>query len=151
MPYFPFIERSTWYNKNMNSEIQAYNNVQSEVDSQICNTLMRIIQQHLPTAVSKVWHAHPVWFLDGNPIVGYSKLKDDVRLMFWSGQSFEEDGLEPDGSFMAATARYTDSSQIDELALTKWLKKAKTIQWDYKHIAQRKGKLIKLDIDATEL
>jgi hypothetical protein len=32
-------------------------------------------------------------FLHGNPIVGYSKLKDCIRLLFWSGQSFDEPNL----------------------------------------------------------
>jgi hypothetical protein len=62
---------------------------------------------HLPEAENKVWHAHPVWFLDTNPVVGYSKLKTCVRLLFWSGQSFEEEGLAKEGNFKAAEARYT--------------------------------------------
>ena len=49
-----------------------------------------------------MWHAHPVWFLDGNPVVGYSKLKDCVRLLFCSGQSFAQPGLKPEGKFKAA-------------------------------------------------
>ena len=71
------------------------------------------IDRGLPDAENKVWHAHPVWFLDGNPIVGYSKLKDSVRLLFWSGQSFDEDDLEQEGSFKAAEARYTAIDQVD--------------------------------------
>ena len=47
----------------------------------------------MPESESKIWHRHPVWFLDGNPIVGYSKLKAGIRLMFWSGASFEEEKL----------------------------------------------------------
>ena len=59
----------------------------------------------LPDAEQKIWHAHPVWFLNGNPIVGYSKLKECVRLLFWSGQSFDEPGLQKEGSFKAAEKR----------------------------------------------
>ncbi|MFM7857164.1 MAG: hypothetical protein ACKO96_35905, partial [Flammeovirgaceae bacterium] len=44
-------------------------------------------------AENKIWHSHPVWFLDGNPIVGYSKQKKGIRLMFWSGADFDEQHL----------------------------------------------------------
>jgi hypothetical protein len=36
-------------------------------------------------AESKIWHAHLVRFLDGNPILGYSKQKAGWPLMLWSG------------------------------------------------------------------
>ena len=85
-----------------------------------------------------------MWFLEGNPIVGYSKLKDSVRLLFWSGQSFDEPGLQNEGSFKAAEARYTDVKQVKLGDLRKWLKKAKDIQWDYKNIVKRKGVLERL-------
>lgn len=91
-----------------------------------------------------IWHRHPVWFIDGNPVVGYHKLKDSVRLLFWSGQSFDEPGLAPEGSFKAAEARFTDASDINATALKRWLKKSAAIQWDYKNIVKRKGKLERL-------
>src|SRR5262245_12716153 len=71
----------------IHQDIQAYNAAQSAVDKRICDALAKAIDRHLPGADSKIWHAHPVWFLDGNPIVGYSKLKECIRLLFWSGQS----------------------------------------------------------------
>lgn len=71
------------------TDIQKYNTVLNKNDSDICELLMGEINKNLPNAESKIWHAHPVWFLNGNPVVGYSKLKDSVRLLFWSGQSFE--------------------------------------------------------------
>ena len=89
-------------------------------------------------------YAHPVWFLDGNPIVGYSKLKDCVRLMFWSGQSFEESLLKADGNFKAASARFTEVTQVDKKALRRWLVQAIEIQWDYKNIVKRRGRLVRL-------
>ncbi len=128
----------------MNKEIQAYNAAQSAKDKKICALLMREIHANLPKAESKIWHRNPVWFLDGNPIVGYDKLKDCVRLLFWSGQSFDEEGLEPEGSFKAAEARYVDVKEVDVKALKRWLKKAQTIQWDYKNIVKRKGKLVRI-------
>ena len=128
----------------MNKEIKAYNNKLSPKDKKICNILAEEIDRNLPEAENKIWHAHPVWFLDGNPIVGYSKLKDSVRLLFWSGQSFDEDDLQKEGSFKAAEVRYTSVDQINKKDLTRWLKKSKDIQWDYKNIVKRKGKLIRL-------
>jgi len=98
----------------------------------------------LPEAQSKIWHAHPVWFLDGNPIVGYSKMKDSVRLLFWSGQSFDEGNLVNEGTFKAAEARYTSVDQVNAENLVRWLKKSREIQWDYKNIVKRKGKLERL-------
>lgn len=128
----------------MNKEIKAYNNQQSPEDKKICNILAEEINRGLPEAENKIWHAHPVWFLDGNPIVGYSKLKDSVRLLFWSGQSFDEDALQNEGSFKAAEFRYTSAEQINKKDLARWLKKSRDIQWDYKNIIKRKGKLIRL-------
>jgi hypothetical protein len=85
-----------------------------------------------------------VWFLDGNPVVGYSKLKDCVRLLFWSGQSFEEEGLKKEGNFKAAEVRYTSAGQVNREDLKRWLAKAREIQWDYKNIVRRKGRLERL-------
>lgn len=128
----------------MTNDIKTYNDSQSQVDKKICELLYSEINKALPNAESKVWHAHPVWFLDGNPIVGYSKLKDSVRLLFWSGQTFEEEGLAKEGSFKAAEARYTDVDQVNIDDLKRWLKKAEEIQWDYKNIVKRKGELARL-------
>lgn len=125
-------------------EVQNYNNQLSPIDKAICDLLAEEINKNLQKAENKIWHAHPVWFLDGNPIVGYSKLKDSVRLLFWSGQSFEEEGLIPEGKFKAADKRYTEVNQVNKTELKRWLKKAALIQWDYKNIVKRKGKLEKL-------
>jgi hypothetical protein len=128
----------------MNKDVKAYNNSQSANDKAICNALADEIDSNLPKAENKIWHAHPVWFLDGNPIVGYSKLKDSVRLLFWSGQSFDEPGLQVEGSFKAAEARYTSVDQINKKDLKRWLAKSKKIQWDYKNIVKRRGVLERL-------
>jgi hypothetical protein len=128
----------------MNSDIQKYNDAQSKEDREICHVLSQEIGRYLPEAENKIWHAHPVWFLDGNPIVGYSKLKNCVRLLFWSGQSFEEDGLQNEGSFKAAEVRYTAAGQINKKDLKRWLLKSREIQWDYKNIVRRRGVLERL-------
>ena len=128
----------------MNPDIQAYNDAQSPADKDICNLLAREITRNLPGAESKIWHAHPVWFLEGNPVAGYSKLKGSVRLLFWSGQSFDEESLQKEGSFKAAEIRYTSPEQVDTEDLKRWLEKAEVIQWDYKNIVKRKGVLERL-------
>jgi hypothetical protein len=128
----------------MNKEIQSYNNSLAVEEKVICDMLAKEIDRNLPKAENKIWHRHPVWFLEGNPIVGYSKLKDCIRLLFWSGQSFEEPGLEPEGSFKAAEKRYTAVEQVNAKELKRWLEKSKNIQWDYKNIVKRKGKLERL-------
>lgn len=128
----------------MQAEILSYNGKQSHEDQKICDMLFEIISKEYTDAESKVWHAHPVWFLEGNPIVGYHKLKDGVRLLFWSGQSFEETGLKPEWSFKAAGMTYTSLEQIDADDIKKWLKKGKQIQWDYKNIVKNKGKLSRI-------
>lgn len=125
-------------------EILDYNAAQSPGDKRICDALAKAIDRHLPGAESKIWHRHPVWFLDGNPVAGYSTLKDCVRLLFWSGQSFDEPGLQKEGSFKAAEARFTSVKQIVPADLKRWLAKAAEIQWDYKNIVKRKGKLVRL-------
>jgi len=128
----------------MNKDVQAYNNSQSAENKKICNLLAQEINLNLSEAENKIWHAHPVWFLNGNPIVGYSKLKDSIRLLFWSGQSFDEEGLQKEGSFKAAEVRYTSAKEINTKDLKRWLKKSKEIQWDYKNIVKRKGVLERL-------
>ncbi|UYQ92654.1 DUF1801 domain-containing protein [Chitinophaga horti] len=128
----------------MNKDVQAYNDAQLPADQEICNLLATIITKQLPHAENKIWHRHPVWFLDGNPVAGYSKLKDSVRLLFWSGQSFDEPGLQKEGTFKAAEARYTSADQVNTTDLKRWLKKAEDIQWDYKNLVKRKGVLERL-------
>ena len=129
----------------MNSEIEAYNKRQTTTDKEICDLLANTIDSVLKKAESKIWHAHPVWFLDGNPTVGYSKQKKGIRLMFWSGKDFEDDLLNVKGEkFKDASIFYNDLSEIKIKDLKRWLKKSKEIQWDYKNIVKRKGKLERL-------
>lgn len=130
----------------INADIEAYNESQATIaEQQICETLANVINERLAEAESKIWHRHPVWFLEGNPIVGYSKLKAGIRLMFWSGASFDEESLHPGtGKFKDASITFTHPEQIDLTNLQRWIKKSKTIQWDYRNVAKRKGKLIRL-------
>lgn len=111
----------------------------------VCDELSKLIDANLKTAENKIWHRHPVWFIEGNPIVGYSKLKAGIRLMFWSGVSFDEALLEPGtGKFKDASIIFTEAKQIKAADIKRWLKKAAAIQWDYKNIVKRKGELVRL-------
>jgi uncharacterized protein YdhG (YjbR/CyaY superfamily) len=130
--------------ERMHPDTRKYNDAQAPADREICERLAQEIDTHLPEAENKIWHAHPVWFLDGNPIIGYSKLKGCIRLLFWSGQSFGEKSLKEEGTFKAAEVRFTAADQIDRKDLKRWLGKARDIQWDYKSLVRRKGRLERL-------
>lgn len=129
----------------MNKDINAYHKKQSATDKKICDLLYEAIAAGLSKAEEKVWHGHPVWFIDGNPITGYSKEKKGIRLMFWSGISFDEEELQPGtGKFKDASVFYNSVDEINLKNLKRWIKKSKEIQWDYKNIVKRKGKLVRL-------
>jgi len=129
----------------MNIEIQSYNKKHTDAHTNICDRLCSLIDQELTEAESKIWHAHPVWFLDGNPIVGYSSQKQGIKLMFWSGVDFEENALNVKGKkFKDASTFYNTVDEINREDMSRRLKKSRDIQWDYKNIVKRKGKLEKL-------
>ncbi len=129
----------------MNPEILAYNKRQEADDKKTCDLLAQEIDRNLPGAESRIWHAHPVWFIDGNPIAGYSRQKPGIRLMFWSGADFEEPGLNVVGKkFKDASVFYGTASEVNKADLKRWLRKAKVIQWDYKNVVRRKGRLERL-------
>lgn len=132
-------------NISISEDIVAYNNALQDGDRAIGELLAREISKHLPEAENKIWHRHPVWFLEGNPVAGYNKLKNGVRLMFWSGQSFGEDELTERGKkFQDASIRYNSADEININDLERWLAKSRDIQWDYKNIVKRKGVLERL-------
>ncbi len=77
------------------------------------DVLAEEIDRNLPDADNKIWHAHPVWFLAGNPIVGYSTQNPGIRLMFWSGADFQEAGPNVVGKkFKDASVFYQDVSEV---------------------------------------
>jgi hypothetical protein len=125
-------------------EIKAYHDALSADERKIAGVLYHEISRHLPDAEKKVWHGHPVWFLDGNPIVGYSQRKHGMNLLFWSGQSFDEPDLQSEGKFKAAEIHYTHVADINVYNLQQWLQKGRDIQWDYKNLVKRKGVLERL-------
>jgi hypothetical protein len=129
----------------MDAAIREYHAQQEASHQAVCDVLATEIDRHLTGAEAKIWHGHPVWFLDGNPTVGYSKQKLGIRLMFWSGEDFGEAGLNIVGKkFKDASVFFNDISEIKKADLRRWLKKAKEIQWDYKNLVKRKGRLERL-------
>lgn len=127
------------------NDIFVYNKSQNSEDYSICTVLATIISECLTEAENKIWHRHPVWFLDGNPIVGYSKQKKGIRLMFWSGSDFHEECLNVGGEkFKDASIFYTSLHEINSEDVKRWLEKSRRIQWDYKNIVKRKGILERL-------
>jgi len=125
-------------------DIRAYHGRLDAQARPICDRLLEIIEPELPDADRKVWHGHPVWFFDGNPIVGYDRLKASVRLLFWSGQSFTVPGLDAEGTFKAAEKRFTSPEQIDVDLLARWLADSREIQWNYRDIRATRGQLAPL-------
>lgn len=129
----------------MEKTIQNFHQEFSIVEQEICNTLHELINKELKEASSKIWHSHPVWFINDNPIVGYSKEKKGIRLMFWSGADFEEDVLiVKGGKFKDASVFFNSVDEINKAAIKRCLIKSREIQWDYKNIVKRKGKLEKI-------
>lgn len=128
----------------MENDITTYNQTQADDNRLLCELLYTEIKKGLPDAKGKVWHGGPVWFIDDNPIVGYFVRKHHVTLLFWSGQSFTNPGLTPEGTFKAAEKHYTHEEQIDSTEIQGWLAESRDIQWDYKNIVKRKGILERL-------
>jgi uncharacterized protein YdhG (YjbR/CyaY superfamily) len=129
----------------MHPETLNYNRQQAPRYKKVCNLLAEEIDQCLPESENRIWHGHPVWFLDGNPIVGYSRQNAGIRLMFWSGADFEEAALNVVGKkFKDASVFFNDVAEIRRSDLRRWLQKAKEIQWDYKNVVKRKGRLERL-------
>ena len=128
------------------SSIAEYNERLSVKEAEICAKLYLLISENLTGSTSKIWHAHPVWFIHENPIVGYSKQKKGIRLMFWSGADFDESDLNVRGEkFKDASIFYNEVSEINAEDMLRWLKKSKEIQWDYKNIVKRKGRLERIE------
>jgi hypothetical protein len=135
--------KSLFMNKYI--DLTAYHQSLLPNDRGICELLCNTINENLNYTENKIWHGHPVWFIDGNPIVGYSKQKNGVRMMFWSGADFEEEKLSIKGEkFKDASIFYNSEDEIYQDDLMRWLIKAENIQWDYKNIIKRKGQLLRL-------
>jgi hypothetical protein len=105
-------------------EISDYADAQTSPFRAMCNALRALIDSALPGATSKVWHGSPVWFVDDNPVVGYSTSAKGVNLLFWNGQALGEPELQPVGKYGAAQAMFAAPDDIDGDAIRRWLQKA---------------------------
>lgn len=129
----------------MHPDTRKYNQEQVPGHQELCELLAGEIDGCLPDAENRIWHGHPVWFLDGNPIVGYSRQKPGIRLMFWSGADFGEPGLQATGSkFRDASVFYGAVPDVSLPDVRRWCRKSRDIQWDYKNVVKRKGRLERL-------
>ncbi|HMQ15123.1 MAG TPA: DUF1801 domain-containing protein [Phycisphaerae bacterium] len=113
-------------------ELSAYADGQALPFRAMCNTLRTLIDSALPGATSKVWHGSPVWFIDDNPVVGYSATAKSVNLLFWNGPALDEPDLKPVGKYGAAQAVFAASDDIDGQAIRRWLKRAGANVFDSK-------------------
>jgi hypothetical protein len=124
---------------NIRADVADYNEALAEPAKSLCDALLEAIEASLPDAEAKVWHGHPVWFLNENPLVGYSQQKAGVQLLFWSGKSFSTVGLEPVGKHQAAGLTLKQVADLDQALLAGWLKEAREIQWDYANVVKRRS------------
>lgn len=120
-------------------DILEYQSKLSDADAEIGAAIIKLISKALPKAEGKVWHGHPVWFIDGNPVVGYSLKKAGIEVLFWSGQSFKLDGLRAVGKFKAAGISVPTLKELNKKAIAAWLSEADLIQWDYANLPKKRA------------
>jgi uncharacterized protein YdhG (YjbR/CyaY superfamily) len=103
----------------------------------LAEQLTKQFTKQVPQAEAKVWHGHPVWFIEGNPVFGYSLKKAGLEVLFWSGKSFKKAGLKPIGKYQAAGISISTKSDVE--ALKDWLQESVAIQWDYKNLPKKRA------------
>jgi uncharacterized protein YdhG (YjbR/CyaY superfamily) len=112
--------------------IASYISAQRPELATVCRLLCKEIDATLPMSGMMIYHGMPVWFIAGNPVVGFGiNAKKKVNLLFWNGQAFKEPDLEAVGKFHAAQVQFSDVEEIDRKKLKKWLKKAGKDIWDF--------------------
>ena len=112
------------------SSVVAYSRAQPAAMRTICEHLRSLIVAAMPDAKAQVWHGSPVWFIDENPVVGYSVNKQGVALLFWNGRAFDSPDLRPVGKHGAAQAVFGGADELDATAIRRWLKQAKSNVFD---------------------
>jgi hypothetical protein len=123
------------------ADIIEYNQGLADAECALAAALVEVFESKLPAAEGKVWHGHPVWFLDGNPLMGYSLKKAGIEVLFWSGKSFATEGLRPIGKYQAAGISIETIEDVAKVGA--YMTETKSIQWDYKNLPKL-GKLEKL-------
>jgi len=116
------------YSLNFNGDLRS-----------VCEALYEFINPKLCNNICKLYHGAPVWFIDDNPITGYSMKGNMISLLFWSGQSFIEEGLSSVGKFKAAEIVYSNINEINFEKLEKWVNESQKIMWNYKDIRKNNG------------
>jgi hypothetical protein len=116
----------------ISADIQEYNTSLEASHREIAQTLCDLISKSLPNAEGKVWHGHPVWFIDGNPILGYSLKKAGIEVLFWSGKSFATAGLRPVGKYQAAGIAIDSLGDVAKVST--FMADALSVQWNYKDL-----------------
>jgi uncharacterized Zn-binding protein involved in type VI secretion len=117
---------------NLNADIVGYNAGLETAQRELAESICSVIADGLPSAAGKVWHGHPVWFVDSNPVVGYSLKKSGLEVLFWSGQSFVNSDLRPIGKFKAAGLGVAATGDVAKCKL--FLAQALAIQWNYRDL-----------------
>jgi uncharacterized protein YdhG (YjbR/CyaY superfamily) len=121
--------------------VATYEKAQKPELAAVCRLLRKEIDATLPMSGAKIYHGIPVWFIAGNPVVGFSvNAKKQVNLLFWNGQALKEPDLEAVGKFHAAQVQFGDVGEVDKKKLKRWLKKAGKDIWDYAGMRKKKGK-----------
>ena len=126
-------------------DILNYNDELESTVRELAQAFCTQIAATIPQAQGKVWHGHPVWFIDENPVAGYSLKKSGLEVLFWSGQSFRAPGLTPNGKFKAAALPVSDLANLDVARLVSWLRESIDIQWDYGNLFKNR-ELVKLTV-----
>jgi len=114
------------------ADIIEYNQGLAAAERELAEALVELFASTLPTAEAKVWHGHPVWFVDGNPVCGYSLKKAGLEVLFWSGKSFKTSGLRPIGKYQAAGIAVETQEDLNKVEA--FMAEATKIQWDYKNL-----------------
>lgn len=120
-------------------DILDYQGELSDHEAEIGAAIIKLISKALPKAEGKVWHGHPVWFINGNPVVGYSLKKAGIEVLFWSGQSFKLEGLRAIGKFKAAGISVPSIKDLNKKMMAAWLSEAVAIQWDYQNLPKKRS------------
>lgn len=116
--------RSVQQNDNRTDAVGDYAKALTQEVAEICATLRSVIDRTLLKATCRIWHGGPVWFIEDNPVVGYSATsKKTVKLLFWNGQSFDEPALKATGKFKAAQVQFENLSEMDLKDLRRWIKR----------------------------
>jgi hypothetical protein len=116
----------------ISADIQEYNSKLEDSHREIAQSLCDLVSQALPNAEGKVWHGHPVWFIDGNPIAGYSLKRSGIEVLFWSGKSFATAGLRPVGKYQAAGLAVDSLGEVAKVST--FMAEAQSVQWNYKDL-----------------